>query len=219
MRLRHLPPILDDINLPSLIIMKRFSWIRLTLLLAVGVVVSSATSFSNLVHVKSSVDKHNTDCFETAHFQDAILSRGSCLRGCAELHSTFVDVDNDDLYMNTETYNTTATITTKSKLKTSSSQMIVVALLLLFILAFATMEAHQLLLLMTMLLVSGGISFDVVVSFFGAWLVNYLGVLNQTELEDGHDIEKDMYYDCSEEEETPTYSIAWNGKRFKWIEN
>ena len=122
--------------------------------------------------------------------------------------------------MNTETYNTTATSTTKNNLKTSYSRMKVAALLLLFILAFATMEAHQLFLLMTMLLVSGGISTDVVTGFFGAWLVNYIGMLNQTKQgEEGYDIEKDMYYDCSEEE-TPTYSIAWNGGRnFKWIEN
>ena len=76
------------------------------------------------------------------------------------------------------------------------------------------------LLLMTLLLVSGGLSTDVVTGFFGAWLVNYLGMLNQTKQgEEGYDIEKDMYYDYSDEEDTQSYGIAWNGKNFKWIEN
>ena len=192
------------------------------LLLAVGVAITTASSFSNIVNVKSSVDGNNRDCIETSQsFQDTMLSLSSCLSGCVELHSAFVNVDNDEVRMNTETYNTTTTSAsnTKNKLKTSYSQMNVIALLFLFILAFATMEVHQLILLMTMLLVSGGLSTDVVIGFFGAWFVNYLGMLNQTEQgEEGYDIEKDMHYDYSEEEDTQSYGLTWKEGKLKWIE-
>ena len=194
------------------------SWIRLPLLLTVGVAITAASSFSNLINVKSSVDEHNPDCIDTSHFQDTMLSLSSCLSGCVELHSAFVNVDNDEVRMNTETYNTTAAITTSSSRKSPGS-MKAAALLLLFILAFATMEAHQLIIVMTMLLVSGGLSTDVVIGFFGAWLVIYLGMLKQTEQgEDGYDIEKDMYYDCSEEETQSSFGLTWNGKKFKWVD-
>jgi len=193
------------------------SWIRLPLLLAV----TAATSFSNLVNVQQSNFKEgHSDCLDNELVKDTMLSLSSCLSGCVELHSAFVNVDNDEVHMNTETYNTTTTSAsnTKNKLKTSYSQMKVAALLLLFIWAFATMEAHQLILLMTMLLLSGGLSTDVVIGFFGAWLVNYLGMLNQTEQgEEGYDIEKDMYYDCSEEE-TPSFGLTWKEGKLKWIE-
>jgi len=144
-----------------------------------------------------------------------MLSLSSCLSGCVELHSAFVNVDNDEVHTNTEAYNTTTISTTKNKPKTYYPQMKLVALLLLFNLAFATMEAHQLILLMTMLLLSGGLSTDVVTGFFGAWFVNYLGVLNQTEQrEEGYDIEKDS----SEEEDTQSYGLTWKEGRLKWIE-
>ena len=192
--------------------------IRIPLLLAVGVVVSSATSFSNLVHVQSSSNTH-PDCIDTSPFQDTMLSLSSCLSGCVELHSAFVNVvDNDGVHTNTKAYNTTTISTTKNKPKTSYSRMKVAALLLLFILAFATMKVHQLLLLMTMLLVSGpGLSTDVFVSFFGAWIVNYyLGVTNQTEQEEGYDIEEDMYYDCEEKKES--FGLTWKEGKLRWIE-
>ena len=164
--------------------------------------VTTATSFS-------STDEHNPNCIEASHY-DAMLSLSSCLNGCVQIHSVFVDVDNDDVNMIKENITTTASSTTKNKLKTSYSQMKAAALLLLFILAFATMEAHQLILLMTMLIVSGGLSTDVVIGFFGAWLVIYLGVLKETEQgEDGYDIEKDMYYDCSEEETQSSFGLTW----------
>jgi len=177
--------------------------------------VTAATSFSNLINVQQSNFKEgHSDCLGDEQAKDTMLSLSSCLNGCVELHSAFVNVDNDEVDMNTDAYNTTLS----THHNTSKNFSHLVTLLLLWALAFATMEAYQLLLLMMMLLVSGGLSTDVVVSFFGAWLVNYyLGVSNQTEQgEEGYDIEKDMYYDCEEEKES--FGLTWKEGKLKWIE-
>ena len=190
-------------------------------LLAIGAVVA-ATSVNNLLNISSAPsvsieesDLNDSDCFKNDVLHYAVSSLEMCLRGCTEIHLTFIDRSSYDGYVYTDTNQTKTTPTAFPNSKSANSNANIIILMFVWYLIFSTFQLHQIFQCIVLLAIITGRSMDIniVISFIVAGIL----YLSRGIWQEGIDNEEGCgMYDADIEDETESFNVGWGGRKFSF---